>query len=362
MLAAVARQPVDRVPVATYNFHPFGSRHADDASYAALLVQTLDCAGMLCKTGAATAPAAGAGSRWGHVASDVECSAERTVTRQRMATPKGDLTSVVIEPVGQPALVTEHFIKDDADIDRYMSLPYVPKTYDTSAMQALAAQLAGRGLLSVGYGDAMYAAAALFDFNEFAIRCHTDIAPIRRLVDFTFERVYEDVRGLAAACADLPALFYTAGPELCTPPMVSPAVFAELVTPYQEQLIAVIHAAGLPAAIHCHGRVRSVLPEILRTGADMLEPIEPPPQGDMALAELRAAVGDRLCLAGHIQDQEFHTAAPGTMTRHVEDIARVIDGGTGYIMTPTCTPFQYPASDTFRRNYAEWLEAADRLL
>lgn len=65
---------------------------------------------------------------------------------------------------------------------------------------------------------------------------------------------------------------------------------------------------------------------------------------------------------GYIQDQEFHTAKPGEMTRRVEDIARVVDGRTGYIMTPTCTPFERPCTDVFRRNYLEWLEAAARIL
>ncbi|MDP6449170.1 MAG: uroporphyrinogen decarboxylase family protein, partial [Lentisphaeria bacterium] len=175
-------------------------------------------------------------------------------------------------------------------------------------------------------------------------------------------RVRDNVRRLVTACRGLPALFYTVGPELCTPPMTSPAVFAALVTPYQRQLIEIIHDAGFAAAIHCHGRVRSILEEVLGTGADVLEPIEPPPQGDITLAELLQKVGDRLCLVGHIQDQEFHTVSPGTMTSRVEAIARLVNGRTGYVMTPTCTPFQHPASATFQHNYREWIEAADRVL
>jgi hypothetical protein len=32
------------------------------------------------------------------------------------------------------------------------------------------------------------------------------------------------------------------------------------------------------------------------------------------------------------------------------------------ILSPTCTPFEFPCSDVYRRNYAEWLDAAERLL
>ena len=43
-------------------------------------------------------------------------------------------------------------------------------------------------------------------------------------------------------------------------------------------------------------------------------------------------------------------------------IARVARGRTGYICMPTATPFQFPPTETFVRNYTEWIEAADRLL
>ncbi len=122
-----------------------------------------------------------------------------------------------------------------------------------------------------------------------------------------------------------------------------------------------IHHAGLYAGIHCHGRVREVLPEIMAAGTDLLEPIEPPEQGNIALTELMQQAEGKLCLVGYIQDQEFYTARPGDMTRRVEEIARVVNGRTGYVMTPTCTPFEHPCSETYRRNYLEWLEAAEAL-
>jgi uroporphyrinogen-III decarboxylase len=142
---------------------------------------------------------------------------------------------------------------------------------------------------------------------------------------------------------------------------MSPALFGKLVTPYMRKLAEVIHDGGLLCGIHCHGHVREVFPEMLKTGADLLEPIEPPDQGNITLAELMQQAEGRICLMGHIQDQEFYTAPPGHMTRQVEEIARVVHGRTGYIMSPTCTPFERPCSEIYARNYMEWLEAADRI-
>jgi hypothetical protein len=100
---------------------------------------------------------------------------------------------------------------------------------------------------------------------------------------------------------------------------------------------------------------------MLKTGADLLEPIEPPDQGNIKLAELMLQAKGRISLMGYLQDQDFYTAPPGRMTRKVEDIARVVNGRTGYILSPTGTPFERPCPEIYARNYMEWLDAADRI-
>ena len=113
---------------------------------------------------------------------------------------------------------------------------------------------------------------------------------------------------------------------------------------------------------HCHGRVGRVLDDLLEIGIDTLEPIEPPPQGDIALRELLARVAGRICLMGHIQDQDFYRAPPGGMRQRVRQIAETVAPTDRYIMMPTCTPFQSPLSDRYAAAYAEWIAAAAELL
>ncbi len=93
------------------------------------------------------------------------------------------------------------------------------------------------------------------------------------------------------------------------------------------------------------------------------------PRLSQELRELVVRLGQESILWGYrrvvgelIQDQEFYTAPPGFMTKRVEEIAKVVRGSTGYIMSPTCTPFQFPCSEIYRRNYLEWLNVAERLL
>ena len=358
IFAALRGEPVSQVPFVTYNLHPYAdSPHRQDPSYRDLLAMVEREAGMYCKRSLPAASQEGP-----RRVERVEQDGDLTIVTTILPTPKGDLRSVCVTPRDQPASVTEHLIKTDEDIDRYMSLPWAPPEYDSAPLRDFAEQLADRGVVAISYSDPMYAAASLFDFGEYCIRYATNPASVRRLVDHLFEQIVEDTRRKAVACRGLDVVFLTAGPELATPPMMPPRAFAELVTPYQKRLIEVIHAAGHLAVIHCHGRVRDVLGHMIETGVDAIEPIEPPPQGDIRLAELMDRADGRLSFLGHIQDQEFHSASAGTMTRRVEAIARAVDGRTGYVMGPTCTPFQHPATSTFLRNYTEWIEAASRVL
>jgi len=360
MFAALAHRPVDRMPFSTYNLHPFSPDHANDPWPRTLLRLVSEKAGMLCKCSARQRRPGPDQHGGGYLEAKTEHTPEHTTITRVLRTPKGDLRSVTVKPKDQPALTTEHFIKSDEDIDRYMSLPFEAEDYDISGVLELERNLGDAGMVYVRYADPMHDAAVLFDFNDFAVRCITDMAPVLRLIDFQFERIKAGLANLLAACRGRSFLFYTGGPEICTPPMMPPRVFGRIVTPYQKRLIQMIHEAGMYASLHCHGKVRAVLDEILACGFDSLEPIEPPPQGDMTLAELFDRADGRLCLIGHIQDQELHYAPPGTLTRRVEDIMRVAQGRTGYVMAPTCTPFQHPAAAVFLRNYAEWIEAASR--
>lgn len=364
MLAAIRHQSVDRVPYATYGMHPYagGHCHASDPSYAGLLQTVRASAGVAAKSGTQEIGVAFSRAKEGVQDVRIEGQGDDRVRRTTIHTPKGDLETIAHIPENKPARTVQHLVSTDADLDAFMSLPYDPPDFDLSKPKAFIETARDRGLLLLCYDEPMYSTARLWGEEQFLIRCVTDLRTIKRTVDWFFERCVENMRRLTQACRGMDCVLHTLGPEICTPPMLSPRYFTELVTPYLRELIAIIHDAGLLAGLHCHGRVREVLPEIIRTDVDFLEPIEPPDQGNITLEELMTQAEGRLCLMGYIQDQEFYTVPPGTMTRRVESIARVVNGRTGYIMSPTCTPFQHPCSDVYKRNYAEWLEAAGRIL
>ena len=82
-------------------------------------------------------------------------------------------------------------------------------------------------------------------------------------------------------------------------PFVSPDMFAEYVTPYLAEIVHAIHELGTKAILHSDGDLRLLLEQLVSTGLDGYQSIDP--QGHMDIAQVKAAYGDRLVLMGNVK-------------------------------------------------------------
>ena len=82
-------------------------------------------------------------------------------------------------------------------------------------------------------------------------------------------------------------------------PFVSPKKFAEFVTPYLAEIVDAIHQLGVKAILHSDGDLRLVLAQLVSTGLDGYQSIDP--QGHMDIAEVKRVYGDKLILMGNVQ-------------------------------------------------------------
>ncbi|MCD6364770.1 MAG: hypothetical protein J7M14_02725 [Planctomycetes bacterium] len=356
ILAAIRGEQVDRLPAATYNFHGFSwSGHTQWRQYAPMLEaipRTDTC--MLCKL---YLPRTGGPPQ----ATEVRTiDSGETITTTVLETPAGALRQVHRKPPDQPSRLVEPFIKTDEDIKRFISLPLTPARVDVHELRRRCKEIGPRGLAYVHYDDPFGRIVTHFAQEDILIRIVTDPQPLRGLLDRAFEHIREGLEALLKELAEDPPalLFYTTGPELACPPLMSPKEFAWLVSPYQKRLVALIHKYGFAVSAHCHGRVSQVLDEMLECDFDLLEPIEPPPQGDIDLAELRRRTRGRIALLGYMQDQDLYTATVQEIREHVAMIAREVGRDTRFIVAPTCTPFDFPPSERYVANYVAFLEAA----
>ena len=138
------------------------------------------------------------------------------------------------------------------------------------------------------------------------------------------------------------------GSEHCGPGVVHPRMFRRLITPYDTQIVASMHRYDAVVNYHTHGKLRDILDELVAIGVDVMSPIETGLRGDVTLAEVKARVGDHICLKGNLDDMAFLTLATADEVRAAaaDCLAQAAEGG-GYILSGTDAGIYRP----------EWVES-----
>jgi len=167
-----------------------------------------------------------------------------------------------------------------------------------------------------------------------------------------------------AVARELPGrLWRIYGPEYAAPPYLPPTLFREFVVPYVAPMIAAIQRHGGYARIHSHGRLRDILDDIAAMRPDGLDPIEPPPQGDVALGQVRADYGRDMVLFGNLEASDIETL-PSELFR--DKVQRALDEGTrtpgrGFVLMPSACPYGRILSMTALHNYETIIECVEAL-
>jgi len=268
-------------------------------------------------------------------------------------TPAGELTEVhYVSLHGRPGYCKKHLLETEEDVERLLSVPYVPPQPDCSGFFEVDKQLGDRGLPMVSVpSDPMYFVNNLTGSETFAIWSIEKRGMVGELVAEFGRRIREWVAWVISQ--GMGPLFGYVGPELCIPPLQSPRDFEEWVVGPDAEIIDMIHAAGGMAVVHCHGRMGPVLEGFVRMGADALHPIEPPPMGDVTMAEAKRRVGGDLTIVGNIQHHDICTMPNRRFREMVAETVRVGMVGGRFILCPTATPFGWPTMSELE--LANWL-------
>lgn len=92
---------------------------------------------------------------------------------------------------------------------------------------------------------------------------------------------------------------------------------------------------------------------IVGMGAAALDPIEPPPQGNVQLAEVRREFGGDLVLFGNIEVSDIENLEPDdfekVVARTIQEVAE--NPGRGFVLMPTAGPYGRMISDRTLANY-----------
>lgn len=216
-------------------------------------------------------------------------------------TPRGALTAVTRrDPITDTIWTIKYPVESLQDIEKIRSVPWeLPSGLAPPDLSKLPGDFAERGVIHTGISSPFVCVAGMMPYQCFLELCATELDLIRELTTVCHERI---LSVLDVLLADKTIEYvWIGGCEWVTPPMGSPRLYEELVQPFEAQLISRIHEAGALCHIHCHGKVRSTLEMVIQRGADFLEPVEPPPDGDITFAEAKALAAGRITLGGNVE-------------------------------------------------------------
>jgi uroporphyrinogen-III decarboxylase len=284
-------------------------------------------------------------------------------TRKRyttvLHTPKGDLQYVYDMDDGVFTNWDKHKpIQCAEDVDRMLSVPYKFTPPDASEFEAFRQHRAQMGPNAIGGAGVNCMVAMLcgvMSYQQLLEWIITEPDLIKRLADAWLERVSGKVQWLLSQ--GVGPFWHFNGIERACPPMMGPTQWEEYILPYDGEIMRMIKAADPDAKIHvhCHANVGAFLDMFVDLGVDSTDPVEPPPQGNVNMAEAKQKYDGKLVFYGNIEFLDMETRQPD----EIEELVRsaIEDGGRkNVILWPSSGPHERP-TDLFLANAERYIEA-----
>ncbi len=138
---------------------------------------------------------------------------------------------------------------------------------------------------------------------------------------------------------------------------ISPRFYRDFVMPYEGRIAKAVRGLGIPAYIHTCGAIDDRLKMMVEAGFSGIECLDPPPLGDVELADAKRRVGDRTFIKGNIDP--VHVLLNGSVEKVRRDARSRLEAGKpggGYILSTACSI----APRTPRENVQALAEIADQ--
>ncbi|MHB0875810.1 MAG: uroporphyrinogen decarboxylase family protein [Anaerolineae bacterium] len=286
---------------------------------------------------------------------DVHATSERVGServRHSIRTPRGPLTCVVQDRSGGGT--EKHWIESIEDAKRLLSIPYERVRPPLDGFHATRAASQGRYLSKVTLNDPA-CTVGLIDPMTCAFWTKDERPLLKEMLDIAFERICDSLDYLLSNSVG--PLYYFNGPEYALPPLMSPDDFEEFVVEYDTKLIARIHAHGQLTQVHSHGRVNRFLESFAHTRTDSLNVLEPPPLGDVVLADAKRRVGGAMCLVGNVQYDDVAAASEAQVDELVHECIEQGAPGGGFILALCAAPYEVPLPAKTARNLMRYMQA-----
>lgn len=216
----------------------------------------------------------------------------------------------------------EAFDWPSCDLLDYSGLPEQCRRHEQYALMYGFADIWQRPGLVRGWEGMFMDMAERPDWVHFLCRTFTDFY----LADYT--RAAEVCKGRIDIFLVISDLGGQSGPLMSLP------MFRALVAPYLREMFDRIHSFGARVMFHSCGAMRGFIPDLIKMGVDILDPIQPTGP-DMSPEGLAAEFGGQLCFHGGIDMQRLlPQASPTEVMAEVERYCQALGRGGGYILGP----------------------------
>jgi uroporphyrinogen-III decarboxylase len=138
---------------------------------------------------------------------------------------------------------------------------------------------------------------------------------------------------------------------------ISPRFYRKFVLPFETRIARAARDMGVPAYIHTCGKVGDRLEMMAEAGFAGVECLDPPPLGDVELAEGKRRVGGRMFIKGNLDP--VHVLLGSTEERVRQAAKSTLESGKpggGYILSTACSI----APRTPRRNVRALADIAEQ--
>lgn len=224
-------------------------------------------------------------------------------------TPKGDLHTMAMRSViGEPGYTMEYLIKEPEDIEKILSMKYDPYPIDRKGYDAAVKHLGDRGVVTIGLPHAGYSiqdSTGSETLAYFSVDCREEL---QHLIDVCAERIRNHTKNILDT--GIAAPFSWVGPEVFLPPLMGPDDFHDFVFTPDKPICDLIHDRGGYVWVHSHGKVADFIDSFIDMGVDILNPLEPPKNGDIHLGNIIKKYGNRIGWEGNIEIQDLLLASP----------------------------------------------------
>jgi hypothetical protein len=283
-------------------------------------------------------------------------------TRRHIRIGNSTLTSLTRrDPAINTVWTVEPLLKDLDDLNAFLEIPEPVPTGapDTEAVIEAETALGDTGIVMIDSPDPLCLAASLFEMADYTVIAMTEQALFHRLLERFASTLLPRTEAVAKA---LPGrLWRIYGPEYASPPFLPPYLFREYVCRQVKPMVELIQKYGGFVRIHSHGNLKAILDDIAELGADALDPIEPPPQGDVELAYVRERYGKKLVLFGNLEANDIENMPTH---RFAEKVRRALAEGTsgtgrGFVLMPASCPYGRELPILALRNYEKMVELTE---